>query len=202
MRAQVVGVMLAVGASLFVAARADYVIAATSDGLSSVNAVPGQVVAVDVGLTSNTSDVHNSAIFRVVFSEPGIEYVGYTWRPPYGTTFDASTPSAVSLPAILSATTLDGAAYPAGVADVELSNVTDSGVFSSGVIAQLLVRVPIGWSGSGSVQVTVVPDTIANGFDVVPTTSGGALTLVIPTPGSMALALVGVVGALRRRPRK
>lgn len=202
MRAQVAGVLLAVGASGFVAAQADYVIAATSGGLSSVNAVPGQVVAVDVGLTSNASDAHNSAIFRVVFSEPGIEYVGYTWSLPYGATFDASTPSAASLPAIVSGSSLEGASYPSGVADVELSNVTDSGVFSTGTIAQLLVRVPLGWSGSGAVQVTVVPDTIANGFDVVPTTSGGALTLVIPTPGSMALALVGVVGALRRRPRK
>jgi hypothetical protein len=136
MRGQAVNVVVAVcvagvvGVAGAERASAEYTISASSGGLSSVNAAPGQTVNVDVVLTSNAADVHNSAIFRVVFSEPGIEYLGYSWSSPYSMLFDGSTPDLASLPGVITASTLSGLAYPSGIADVEMSNVTDSGVFT------------------------------------------------------------------------
>lgn len=190
-------------AALSSGAQADYTLTPLSGGLSSVSAAPGSTITVDVALTSTGSDVHNSSIFRVVFSEPGLEFLSYTWGSPYetGTIFDASQPGLGSLPMVLSASALEGAGYPSGVVDVEMSNVTPSGTFSSGVLVSLTLRVPSVWTGSDVVDISIAPDTLANGFDVVPSVGGQTLHLNIPTPATSALALGGLAMVVRSRTR-
>lgn len=183
------------------AAHADYTVTATSSGASSAMAAPGSDVKVEIWLTSDASDVCNSAVFRVEFSAPGLQYTGYIWTSPFEPgLFDDSFPQALDLPAILDDTSLDGVGYPVGIVDIELSNVTTSGTFATGMLTSLEFHVPADWSGAESIQISVVPDTFANGFTTVPAAAGPTFTLFIPAPGALPLVLAGFgLGSLRRR---
>ena len=182
------------------AAHADYTLTATSAGASSAMAAPGSDVKIEIQLTSDASDVCNSAIYRVEFSAPGLQYMGYLWTSPFESgLFDDSFPQALDLPAILDDNSLDGVGYPVGVVDIELSNVTTSGVFATGMLTSLEFHVPADWSGAESVEITVVPDTFANGFTTIPATAGSTFTLLIPSPSVGPLAVVTLVLGTRRR---
>lgn len=178
-------------------------ISATAGGSSSALVAPGQTITVEVNLTSDTSDVHNSAIFRVVFSHAGLRYLGYSWANPYlnGTIDDDSKPLNGGLPLLLDASTLSGVGYPEDIVDVELSNVLPVGPnFGSGTIALLQLEVPADFTGASDIEIAVVPDQIALNGDDLPTSSGGVLTLIIPSPASaLGLAGVGCLASARRR---
>ena len=183
------------------AAHADYTLTATSAGASSTMAAPGSDVKIEIRLTSDASDVCNSAIYRVEFSAPGLQYMGYLWTLPFESgLFDDSFPQSLDLPAVLDDTSLDGVGYPVGIVDIELSNVTTAGVFATGMLTSLEFHVPADWSGAESIEITLVPDTFANGFATIPATAGPAFTLFIPGPGAAPLAMVSLVlGSHRRR---
>ena len=191
--------------ALAVPASANYVITPLCDGLSSKTVLPGESFDLDIVLTSDGSDVHDSAIFQVVFSKPSLSYNSYTWYSPYlnGTDDDDSTPIIGDLPLILDADTLSGAGYPAGVVDIELSNTADSD-FVIGTLATLTLEVPSGWSTiPDSVLISIVPDTFADGFATIPTTAGQEFTLnIVPEPASLGLLAIGSLAAFRRKRRQ
>ncbi len=102
-------------------ASADYRIFAMTDGPAAVFVEPGDTIELQVHLQSDANDVNNSAVLRLEFSAQGLIYQSRSWHGVYAVSgFDDSTPAA--LPAILTANSLSGPGYPAGVVDLELSN--------------------------------------------------------------------------------
>jgi hypothetical protein len=196
-------------------AKAAYVLTPLKSGTSdsSVSVAPGGTFAVDFVLSSNASDVHNSIIFRPIFSAPDLVLQTYNWTGGYTNAtgpgqLDDSTPNVVDqldgravTPTSISATTFSG---PAGVVDVEMSNA-QFGTFAVGNVVTLTFLVPAGWSGPNTVTIDVVPDTIQNGIGgpSIVTTSGGPLTVnIIPEPASLGFVGVAAVGLLAARRRR
>lgn len=189
-------------------ATADYVLTPRSGGSGSAIVGRGRTLNLNLGLTSDSSDTHTSAIFRVVFSSPGLTYQSYLWQAPYSNTSgdDDSTPRAEQLPVTLTADTLSGPSFPPGVVDVELSNVVESGTFGQGSLVTLTLGVPAGYTGPDSITISAAPDTFANGFDEIVTTAGPPFTLtIVPEPSAAVLgcaALLALSGrSLHRRQR-
>jgi hypothetical protein len=181
------------------AARAAYVLTPFSGGFNTITVAPGGSFSLDLVLTSEAADEHNSAIFRVVFSEPGLIYSGFTWQSPYTLAYDDSKPN-TGFDILLDAATLSGPAYPDGVVDIELSNVVEPGTFTTGTLVRLDLAVPADYSGAPTVYISAAPDTIANGFDIIDTAAGGDFTLNVPEPAAWTIvSLVGAVALLRRR---
>jgi hypothetical protein len=182
---------------------ASYVMTPVSNGATFLEITPGESFQLDIELSSSGDVVHNSAIFRVIFSEPGISYDGYSWANPYetGSMFDDSDPFIDELSVQLDASTLTGLGYPDEIVDVELSNVVaGGGVFAHGLLVSMDLTVPADFA-LGSVFIDLMPDTLANGFDEIPTTSVQSFELVVvPGPGALAfLALAGLARRSRRR---
>ncbi len=174
-------------------ARAAYTLIPTADGLSTRTVAPGDPFRLDVTLTSDAADQHNSAIFQLFFTEPGLVYQSYDWAAPYadGPPFDDSTPLLADLPAALDADLLTGPGHPAGVTDVELSNVLIGSTFGVGTLVSLDLLVPADFAFRGSLFIAAVPDTFADGFDEIPAASGQVFELIIvPAPPAWPLLLL------------
>lgn len=183
---------------------AGYMMSLTSGGQASANVAPGDSFTLDVSIAADGSEQHNSSIFRVVFSMGGLRYLGYEWSSPYlnGTIDDDSKPLDSSLPVVLGDLTLAGVGYPAGVVDVELSNVLPIGPnFGSGIVVSLLLQVPEDYDGADEVLISLAPDQIALNGDEVSTRTGEAFTLVVPSGGWGALSTVVLCGLSARRRR-
>ena len=183
--------------------QADYILTIASGGLSTLVVSPGDTFDLDVTITSDAGDVHNSAIFQIIFSASGLIYESYFWASPYetGTIFDDSAPFTNDLPLLLDDLTLSGLPYPDGVVDIEMANVVADGAYDEGLLVTLSLFVPLDFR-IGSLFIEVQPDTIANGFNVIPTTAGEVFDLiVIPVPGAVLPLLVAMVACGRRRCR-
>ncbi|MEE9296567.1 MAG: hypothetical protein V3W34_16610 [Phycisphaerae bacterium] len=115
---------LAVGVASFGVgpSRADYLLYAVSDGCTADKVNPGDTVEVELWLSSDNEDHSNSIIVQIAFSSPGWVYNSLTWHGVYaGSIYDDSTPDA--FPVMLTPDVLTGPSHPAGVVDIELSNV-------------------------------------------------------------------------------
>lgn len=180
-------------------AMGDYVLSVVSDGASSLEVRPGDSFGLDIVLASDAAEVHNSSIFRLVFSDSGLWYDRYAWSAPYetGSIFDDSSPFIDDLSVQIDALTLAGVGYETGVIDIELSNVVPSGgVFGDGLLVSLDFTVPADLA-PGSLFIDVAPDAFANGFGKIATTAGTTFELlIVPSPGGFGLILLG--GFFRR----
>jgi len=191
-------------------ARGDYILNVESvSGGTSVWVDPGASFGVNLMLESDASDQSTTAIFDILFSDPGLEYLSYSWAAPYvtGGTDDVSVPLSSELPVTLSAATYTRGA--AGAVDVHLDNFLDSGTFGEGLLAQLTLAVPSGWSAGTVVDIWADPDPggFASGvgppFPITTSAGTGLEVHVTPEPGTAVLALLGLaVGTAVRRRRK
>lgn len=178
----------------------DYVLTPLCDGQSTATVAWGETFVLDFVLTSDASDVHNSAIFQVVFTSPGLTYTAYDWASPYDEllSLDDSTPPLASLPLTIDQDVFVNPVQPTLV-DVELSNALVGSTFGTGALVSLTLTVPAGSDLAGSVYIVALPDTFADGFDEIPAIGGTPFELlVIPEPSS-ALALLAAALLLRRR---
>lgn len=183
-------------------ANAGYLMGITSNGATSASVLPGDSIVLQIAITADASETHNSAIFRVNFSAPGLRYMGYEWENPYlnGSLDDDSKPLGGTLPVVLDDLLLSGVGYPAGVVDVEFSNVLPVGPnFGSGIIATLTLQVPDAYNGAPEIQISLAPDQIALNGNDVSTRTGGFFTLVVPSPSVSAVFLVAASGLLNRK---
>lgn len=180
-------------------ASADYIVTPLVGGSSTAQVQPGETFNLDIVLTSNVGDQHNSAIVRLVFWTPGLEYDSYVWGTPYetGTIWDDSSPFLTELPTVLGPDTFVDPYYP-GVTDIELSNVVPIGqpLFGVGTLVTLVLTVPPCFAPDQTVLIAVddndTLDTLvlANGFDIIPSTAGPVFALhVVPEPAGGVLAL-------------
>jgi hypothetical protein len=199
----VVCVGLLAGCS-FGAAHAGYILLPTLPSGADSVIDPGEIVRVNVVLTDDTqgaAPVHNSAIFRVIFSVEGFEITSVQWASPYvgGGAFDDSTPGQGGIPFLLTNDTLNRPGDPVNTADFELSNVVPTGTFGVGQIASFTFRVPTNPS-SDRLLIDLAPDTFANGFSTVQTQVGPRLLFaVVPTPGAAGLLAAGGIMVVRSR---
>ncbi len=195
---------------LAVCGHAGYMLTPSVGGQPSLDVAAGQSFTLDVVLTSDAADQHNSSIFGLLFSSGGLVLEGFEWSSPYvtGGLFDFSKPAWNQFPLALGPDTLSGPGYDPNAVDIELSNIT--GVlgqpvqyFGTGVLATLLFTVPSDWSGPSQVVISALPDTFAKGFTVIDTQAGDdfVLNIVVPGPAGL-LVLVGVVGIGRRSRRR
>lgn len=106
-------------------AHADYRVYAVTDGCTADKINPGDTVQVQLWLVSDNQDVSNSVILQLAFSSTGLVYNSLTWHGVYaGSIYDNSTPN--MFPTVVNSTVLSGGGHPAGVVDIELSNVAIS----------------------------------------------------------------------------
>lgn len=200
---------LSIAPALFVgwlvsAASGAYMMTPMSGGSASQTVAPGGTFQLDIMMTSDALDEHKSAIFQVVFSAEGLVYEDYVWSTPYanGTITDDSQPLQSALPQPVGMDSLQGLGHPVSQVDVEMSNVIlGSSRFGEGIVASLELSVPVDYEGPESIEISLVPDQIFDGFDEVPTHSESVFTLFIPSPGTVGLMGVGLLaaGRLRRR---
>ena len=172
-----------------------------ADGSGTIGVSPGDAFDLFIHLGSDASDQHNSAIFRVVFEHwstgqpvAGLSYEDYDWQTPYenrseGSFDDDSRPLDTDLPLLLDADTLSGPGYPTGSVDVELSNLLGGGHFGTGDLVKLKLGVPLQFATPYRIRIRVVPDTIADGFTIIPVAAGTDFLLVPEPTGLLVLAL-------------
>ncbi len=186
-------------------ALADYTLTPTSGGMNAATVPWGGALVLDLELASDAGDVHDSAIFRMVLTEPGLIYDSYDWTIPYTEAglFDDSEPGLADLPLAIEDDTLSGAGYPSGVADIELSNVLIGSTFGEGTLVSMELTIPADYGFVGSLFIFAFPDTFAHGFSPpIPTTGGQVFELTVtPEPATGALVCLVLLRALRR-PRR
>ena len=115
---------MVVAVTLFwtVSVRADYLLYAISDGCTADKVDAGDSLVIELWLSANNEDQSNSVIVQIAFSSPGWVLDSLVWHGVYaGSIYDDSTPNA--FPMMLTSGVLTGPGHPAGVVDIELSNV-------------------------------------------------------------------------------
>lgn len=172
-------------------------------GLNKVDVMPGDSFDLDIVLTSDAADDHLSSEFRVLFSDPGIQYNSYQWGNGYtnGGIDDVSVPSLGDL-----TTTIQSNSYnPTADIDVYFSNLTDDGaMFGEGVLVTLSLTVPADWvPGPDSITISLEPELFFDGFEAIPTVASSTFMLNIPSPGGISAFAVffSKIGTARRRRR-
>jgi len=200
--AAMLGVVLAVGT-----AHADYRLGAYSTS-SELSLTVGDEFSINIIVEGPAAQMHNSCIFSLFLTGPGIEILSYDWATPYESLspYEYSTPGAAALPAIITPDLYVRQEAP-DLNDVEFSNVVDpesgTSMAGPGRILTANMRVPASYNGATRVFIFAIPDTFANGFSEITTRLGSGVTLniVIPAPGVVAMcgALLGGISLRRRR---
>ena len=181
-----------------------YSLTPTSDGLNQRTLNWGETFTIDMTITGDASlPQFNSAIFQVRFTQPGLIFNDYVWDEPFNTgdLFDDSKPGRGALPMPIEGDTFEDPQSP-GLNDIEFSNVSISGDYDSGDIVSLTLTVPQNYGHTGSLFVSVAPDTFADGFNQLTVEGGQVLELtIIPAPSSSVILCAGIVFTSRRRGR-
>lgn len=192
-------------------AAAGYILTPTVNAQATWNAPTGSTFTVDLTLSSDGSPgtlLHDSSLFYMLFSAPGLTYESYAWQLPYSQNpadqeLEDCVPSRGQLPAAISSTLLSGGLLPQDGIDIQLSNLSFDQPFATGLIARLTFSVPVDYAGPSEILISAQPDTFALGFDVVPAIAGAPLTITIPGAGPVMplLASLTFIAIRRRRPR-
>jgi hypothetical protein len=192
--------------ALTAGASAAYIITPLGDDDANTGSVQwGESFSLTIDLDATEGEVHNSVIFSMLFSEPGLILTNYAWSAPYGTgdLFDDSSPDVADLPAVVDGDTVAGPGFPEGANDLSFSNVLIGDTFSEGDLLTLDFMVPANFGFEGTLFIAASPDTIANGFNEFDFDGGTVYQLQVFIPGAPTAALFAAVGlfATRRRRR-
>ncbi len=131
--------------ALTAGASAAYIITPLGDDDANTGSVQwGESFSLTIDLDATEGEVHNSVIFSMLFSEPGLILTNYAWSAPYGTgdLFDDSSPDVADLPAVVDGDTVAGPGFPEGANDLSFSNVLIGDTFSEGDLLTLDFMVP------------------------------------------------------------
>lgn len=194
------GLLFALTLTLSVStATADYILTPTLGGMSSAEVAWGDSFTLDFILSSDAFDEHNSAIFQVIFTEPGLQYDAYDWASPYGEgdVADQSVPFLTDLPMVVDVDAYTNPISPTLV-DIQLDNVLLSGTHGAGDLVALDLTVPMDIGFVGSIYIYAQPDSFYNGFTQIPTTAGQVFELIVTPEPTTALMLAALV-LIRRR---
>lgn len=208
-----------VGAALLVAAlvstfastraTADVMLSVDANFTDRIDVVPGSSFDVRVAVRTQTGVASfNSSIFEVMLGASGVVLEAYDWASPFatGSIFDDGTPGSNALPLAITGSTLSGPGHAPDVVDFGLSNVAESGSMQASTATTALVmlrfRLDSDWSGPSRFTIAAIPDTFADGFEVVTAVQDAALTVnVVPSSGAAwVLPVLALLGTRRRRP--
>lgn len=162
-------------------ATAEVFLDCTTDGDTVLHPAPGETVNITVSLDGADTDIYTSAVFRVVFTSPGLVLDDYLFAAPFetGTFLDGSLPGVKSLPLSIQDDTLSGPTWPIETADLLFDNFLISDLASPGDLLELSVSIPSDFPVGESVFVAVVPREIADGGELIDASTGLILELVI-----------------------
>ncbi len=172
--------------------RGDYMLEITDGDATPDRAVvsPGDSITLLLLLTGPPGTQHDSFVFDVTFSAPGLFYASYDLDP---TAFSTGEGEDYSIPAISElladpAYRITAASYtppfPSNDVDIHFDALTaldadgNPFVFETGVLVRIDLSVPPGFQG-GDILIEVVPETFALGFEVVDTAPGSPFTLSV-----------------------
>lgn len=156
---------------------------------------PGDTFSGAVVLSGPANTRNDSAVFRLVFSEPGLVYGPgwYQWGAPYVT----NGPDDFTLPGPLSSGVLGPGSYndPAhpGQTDAGFENVTPNfgDYFLTGQLVRFTLQVPAN-SSATVIEIAFANGSFTNGAQSVGVANGASLLItVVPSP---ATAVAGVLG--------
>ena len=191
--------------ALTAGASAAYIITPLGDDDANTGSVQwGESFSLTIDLDATEGEVHNSVIFSMLFSEPGLILTNYAWSAPYGTgdLFDDSSPDVADLPAVVDGDTVAGPGFPEGANDLSFSNVLIGDTFSEGDLLTLDFMVPANFGFEGTLFIAASPDTIANGFNEFDFDGGTVYQLQVFIPGAPTAALFAAVGLSTTRRRR
>ncbi|MDX2017588.1 MAG: hypothetical protein SFY95_08130 [Planctomycetota bacterium] len=164
---------------------------------------PGDVFSAAVLLAGPSNIRHDSAVFRLVFSQSGLLYSPnwYQWAAPYvtGGPDDLSSPSRAAS-GILSASTHLDPIHP-GQVDLAFENLTPNfgDYFFTGELLRLTLRVAPD-ATPGSIQISFADGSFTNGASSVSVAPVAGLTLnIIPAPASSLTGALALTALARRR---
>lgn len=142
---------------------------------------PGESLTITVNLDADPSEVFSSAVFRVVFTMPGLILDDYLFAAPFetGTFLDGSLPGVKGLPLSIQENTLEGPTWPIETADLLFDNFLITDLASPGELLELEISVPADFPVGESLFVAVVPEEIADGFEVLESSTGTVVELTI-----------------------
>lgn len=172
-------------------------------GQSNLTLNRGDTFSGAVLLQASPGDQFDFALFRLVFSEPGLSFAsGWSqWSSPFttGGLDDFSTPSSNSAGIIDANSYLDVLAP--GVVDVSFENLTDNfgDYFFNGMVVSFALTVPSDFQPS-AFTVAFAPEIFTDGTETVAASVGSSLAVtVVPAPAGCVVLLAGAVGLRRRR---
>lgn len=153
----------------------------STGGHTSLVPAPGEFVLISIDLDGGAKDYYTSVVFRVVFTAPGLIIEDYVFEDPFetGTWLDGSLPGVDSLPATIDDEMLEGPTWPIETADILFDNFLVSGFAMPGQLLEFEISIPEGFATGDSVYVAVIPEEIADGFDVLESETGTVLELAI-----------------------
>lgn len=186
-------------------AQASYTLSLESD-VTSV--VPGTSFTLDVNLkpSDSSADFVVSSILTLEFNQPGLLYTGYSWGTPFvtGGIDDLSKPKQSGLPTSITASSYGDSSK----VDLYFENLVPlDQSFIEGSLLKVHLTVPTTYQG-GDLLITANPDTMTGPYtldengDPLPmdytlgngNVNASSVSLSVPEPGTIALAL-GVIGA-------
>ena len=181
----------------------------TLSGASFIEVAPGATVTIRVRAEATApGQTADSAILRLIFSQPGLELVPgwFDWAAPFvtGGVDDLSEP-APDLTGPIDATTYADPFDPEAV-DLYFENLTPSPAdkFAQGTLLTIALRVPDSTPGGSIFQIAPAPDTFTSGSSIVPVQGGNGLVIqtLIPTPASALVPMTAAAMGWTKRRRR
>ena len=187
-------------------ANAGFIPSLISDaGTPVVTAQPGGTFSINLEFTTTPggADGFDAAVFRMLFSSGGLAYNAgwYQWGAPFetGGLDDFSSPADTAT-GVLDANTHIDLTDP-GAVDLAFENLTPTfgDRFTSGTLLTLTFTVPIAYAGPDTITVEFIPETFADGVNIIDVPNTEIFTIFIPAPSTALCFAFGAACMHRRR---
>ncbi len=173
----IVGAVATVGVAAMPGLGDQLNLSCTANGQEALVPAPGERFTVHVEVEGDPSTLFSSVVFRLVSSVPGLVIEDYRFASPFetGTWLDGSLPGIGSLPAPWDESMLEGDSWPDQVSDALFDNFLIVDLATPGALLEVDVLVPLKFPVGESLVIAAFVEEIADGFEIVPATTGEML---------------------------